>query len=261
MCQMISHQMTHQVSLFKVLFWYVHLPSLPNSLFTVASEPTNLSLQQEGPTKMVISWDPPSPLGHTIGYRVYYTDQCASATDPTMDVSDTTTITLTELTGGCYYTVFVAGLSEHLPSQTENGTIYLGKIHWSHCIKINYVRYTFSMVESPPGKPVVSKTTKMATTISLSISVDYMPVGNYTLNVTWEKLSPCSDSENGYNMTVAPASTEFVIQVITGLDEGSTYNIVVTVANVAGNVTSDPFTATTVEAGNLHQFTSAVRTQ
>ena len=100
-------------------------------------------------------------------------------------------------------------------------------------------------------------TSEMATTISLSISVDDTQVENYVF-VTWQILSPCSDSENGYTTNITTASTEFVILVITGLDEGSTYNIVVTVANVAGNVTSDPITATTKEAGNLHQFTSAV---
>ena len=101
---------------------------------TVASEPTNLRLKQDGPMKIVVSWDPPSPPGHTTGYRVYYTttqsttEQCNSTTDTTMDISDITTITLTELTGGCYYTVFVAGLSEHLPSEEGNETIYLGMI-------------------------------------------------------------------------------------------------------------------------------------
>ena len=94
----------------------------------------------------------------------------------------------------------------------------------------------------------------MATTISLNISVDYMPVGNYTFIVTWEKLSPCSDSENGYTMNVTAAQTEWVTQTITGLDEGSTYTITVTVSNAAGNVTSDPITAMTMEAGYLYQL-------
>ena len=107
---------------------------LQSLLYTlVASEPTNLLLKQDGSMKIIVFWDPPSPPGHTIRYRVYYTTtntgQCTSAVDPTMDISDTTSITLTGLTGGCYYTVFVAGLSEHLPSETENATIFLGNIH------------------------------------------------------------------------------------------------------------------------------------
>ena len=106
------------------------------------------------------------------------------------------------------------------------------------------------MIATPPHKPVVIITTVMATTVSLNVSVDYMPVRNYTLNITWQKLSPCSESESGYTMNVTAASTEYVILVITGLDEGSTYNITVTVINAAGHVTSDPIIATTLEAGN-----------
>ena len=94
----------------------------------------------------------------------------------------------------------------------------------------------------------------MTTKILLSISVDYMPVGNYTFNVTWEKLFPCSDLENGYIVNVAAASTEYVIQMVTGLDEGSSYNITVTVTNIAGNATSDPINAKTMETGNFHQI-------
>ena len=83
--------------------------------------------------KIIVSWDPPSPSGHTTGYRVNYTTtntiQCTSTTGSIMDISDTTTIILTGLKGGCFYTVFIAGLSEHLPSETKNATIYLGKNH------------------------------------------------------------------------------------------------------------------------------------
>ena len=110
------------------------------------------------------------------------------------------------------------------------------------------------MIASTPSKPNVTITTKMTTTISLNISVDYMPVGNYTFNVTWKKLYPCSDSENGYVVNVTAASTEYVIQIVTGLDEGSSYNITVTVTNIAGNATSDPINGTTMETGNFHQI-------
>ena len=110
------------------------------------------------------------------------------------------------------------------------------------------------MIVSPPGKPVVVITAEMATTISLNISVDYLRLGNYTITITWEKLFPCSDTENGHTTTVAPAQTEHVIQTITGLDKGSSYHITVTVSNAAGNASSDPITAMTKEAGNFHIF-------
>ena len=125
-------------------------------------------------------------------------------------------------------------------------------IHTSTNLTVHVnVLYILFVVASPPGKPVVTITTEMATIIKLHISVDYMPVSNYTFNVTWEKLSPCSDSENGYIMNITAASTVYVMQTITGLDEGSNYNIIVTATNVAGNATSDPITATTIEAGNI----------
>ena len=117
---------------------------------------------------------------------------------------------------------------------------------------MGFVILTFSVIVSPPGKPVVIITAEMATTISLNVSVDYLQLGNYTITISWEKLFPCSDSENGYIMTVALA--EHVIQTITGLDEGSIYHITLTVTNAAGNVSSDPITAMTMEAGNFHHI-------
>ena len=43
--------------------------------------------------------------------------------------------------------------------------------------------------------------------------------------------------------------------LITGLDEGSTYNITVTVTNEAGSNSSSPVIATTLEAGKTDLFT------
>ena len=86
--------------------------------------------------KIIVSWDPPTPPGHTIGYRLTFTNnshstdtELCTALDDVTTLSDTTTITLTGLTSGCYYRVFIAGLSQHLPSDTQNATIYIGKDH------------------------------------------------------------------------------------------------------------------------------------
>ena len=40
----------------------------------VASAPTNLMAVQEGLTSVRVSWSPPTPLGDTTGYRIYYSD-------------------------------------------------------------------------------------------------------------------------------------------------------------------------------------------
>ena len=86
--------------------------------------------------KIIVSWNPLTPLGHTIGYRLTFTNnshstdaELCTALDDMTTLSDVTTITLTGLTSGCYYTVFIAGVSEHFPSDTENATIYIGKDH------------------------------------------------------------------------------------------------------------------------------------
>ena len=51
------------------------------------------------------------------------------------------------------------------------------------------------------------------------------------------------------------APSSLMEYLITGLDEGSTYNITVTVTNVAGSDSSSPVIATTVEEGNTDIFT------
>ena len=91
---------------------------------TVASAPENLTLRQVDPTSVRVSWDPPSPPGNTVGYRVSY--NLSNATD--IDISDvsTTSTTLTGLENGNYYTISIVGLSEHFQSERKNATIYLG---------------------------------------------------------------------------------------------------------------------------------------
>ena len=90
----------------------------------VASVPENLTLKQVGPTSVRVSWDPPSPPGNTVGYRVSY--NLSTATD--IDISTTST-TLTGLENGNYYTISIVGLSEHFQSEMKNATIYLGILH------------------------------------------------------------------------------------------------------------------------------------
>ena len=77
---------------------------------------------QEG-NSINVSWDLPDPLGDTKGYRVYYTNKM----NVTGSVeSNTTTVTLgsTKLMVGFSYTIFVVGISMHLPSEAINDSIY-----------------------------------------------------------------------------------------------------------------------------------------
>ena len=69
---------------------------------------------QEGATGIQVSWTPPTPLGDTTGYRIYY----SSGSSGSVDISggSTDNHTLTGLQNGASYTISIVGASEHLTS-------------------------------------------------------------------------------------------------------------------------------------------------
>ena len=79
----------------------------------VASVPTNLMAVQEGPTSIRVSWSPPTPLGDTTGYRIYYSDS------DSVDVSggSTDNYLLTGLQNGTTYTISIVAISDHFFSK------------------------------------------------------------------------------------------------------------------------------------------------
>ena len=79
----------------------------------VASAPTNLMAVQEGPTSIRVSWSPPTPLGDTTGYRIYY----SGGSSGSVDVSDDNYL-LTGLQNGESYTISIVAISQHLPSES-----------------------------------------------------------------------------------------------------------------------------------------------
>ena len=87
----------------------------------VAPAPTNLMAVQEGPTSIRVSWSPPTPLGDTTGYRIYY----SGGSSGSVDVSDGSTNNdlLTGLLNGGIYTISIVTLatasSQLLPSERE----------------------------------------------------------------------------------------------------------------------------------------------
>ena len=83
----------------------------------VASAPTNLMAVQEGLTSIRVSWSPPTPLGDTTGYRIYYSDSDSS---DSVDVSGGSTDNhlLTGLQNGDSYTISIVATSQHLPSES-----------------------------------------------------------------------------------------------------------------------------------------------
>ena len=91
---------------------------------TVASAPTNLMAVQEGPTSIRVSWSPPTPLGNTTGYRIYY----SGGSSGSEDVSDGSTdnYLLTDLQNGESYTISIVATSQQLPSESVIVMVDLG---------------------------------------------------------------------------------------------------------------------------------------
>ena len=95
--------------------------------FSVASAPTNLMAFQEGLTSIKVSWSPPTPLGDTTGYRIYYSDSDSS---DSVNVSgrSTNNYLLTGLVMGATYTISIEATSQHLPSESVETMITLCKM-------------------------------------------------------------------------------------------------------------------------------------
>ena len=98
---------------------------------TVASPPSGVTAVWVGPTSIMVSWSPPSPMGGTSGYRIYYNRAGDSSDSVDVDGGNTNTHTLMGLTNGETYTTSIAGTSSTsgvLPSPPESaGLIALGK--------------------------------------------------------------------------------------------------------------------------------------
>ena len=82
--------------------------------FSVASAPTDIMAVQEDPTGIRVSWTPPTPLGDTTGYQIYYSGGSSGSVD--VSGGSTNNHTLTGLQNGDSYTISIVGTSEYLPS-------------------------------------------------------------------------------------------------------------------------------------------------
>ena len=91
---------------------YVHL----SAISPVASAPTNLKAVQEGLTSVRVSWSPPTPLGATTGYRIYYSGGRGNDSE---DVSggSTDNYLLTGLQNGTSYSISIVATSQHFFSE------------------------------------------------------------------------------------------------------------------------------------------------
>ena len=105
---------------------YIVSPSVIHSTpYTAASAPANLTAVQEGPTGIRVSWTPPTPLGDTTGYRIYYSGGSSGSVD--VSGGSTDNHLLTGLQNGASYTVSIVGTSEHFFSEEVEVNITLGE--------------------------------------------------------------------------------------------------------------------------------------
>ena len=63
---------------------------------------------------MRVSWIPPTPLGDTTGYRIYYSGGSSGSED--ISGGSTHNHLLTDLKNGTSYNISIVGTSDHLPS-------------------------------------------------------------------------------------------------------------------------------------------------
>ena len=118
---------------------------------TVASPPSGVTAVQDGPTSIRVSWTPPSPLGDTSGYRIYYTRAGGSSDSVDVDGGNTNSRTLMSLTNGETYTISVTGTSSSsglLPSPPESaGDVALGKSKtsavWNQSACYSHTKYVY----------------------------------------------------------------------------------------------------------------------
>ena len=71
---------------------------------------------QEGLTSIRVSWSPPTPLGDTTGYRIYYSGGSSGSVD--VSGGSTDNYPLTGLQNGESYTISIVATSQHFPSQS-----------------------------------------------------------------------------------------------------------------------------------------------
>ena len=95
----------------------------------VASAPTNLKAVQEDLTGIRVSWTPPTPLGDTTGYRIYYSGGSSGSVD--VSGGSTDNYLLSHLESGTTYTIVIVGTSRHFFSEEVESpsNITLSELH------------------------------------------------------------------------------------------------------------------------------------
>ena len=202
----------------------VHLVLSP-----AASAPTNLTAVQEGPTSIRVSWSPPSPLGDTTGYRIYY----SGGSNGSEDASDGSTdnYLLTGLKNGDNYIISIVGTSQHFFSSTVFLNVTVGKLN---CNSVYHTLCRHCPLVAQPNVTVIN-----ASVSSISLAWSDSAVDSY--EVIWIS-EECPGGVLSGSTSVS--STSYTIQDLRG---GTWYTITVSPTILAGFVSSNPVTIYTVE--------------
>ena len=205
----------------------------------MASAPTDLTAVQEGPTAIRVSWTPPTPLGDTTGYKIYYSGGSSGSVEVSGGSTDNNL--LTGLQNGASYTISIVGTSEHFYVDRVDNPNIIPLSEFLQCVSVYYAdRWCLTLFSNPaPGQPSVTVSSTTVTTISLSWSV---PSGSVvdSYEVVW------MGSGIRSNTTITDGSTSYTI---TQLEEETSYTITVTATNAAGGAVSDLVFGTTLTAG------------
>ena len=188
---------------------------------------------QDGPTSVLVSWSPPTPLGDTTGYIISYTGGSGAI----ISGGSTESYHLSRLHNGATYIITVVATSQHLPSDAVVTEITLGET-----TIISSMRYNKLLVCSvtAPGQPSVSVTSITAASISLSWSVPISSVVTSYEVMLKEAGSGATETSSGIL-----TDTRYTIQL---LNSRTIYTISVTATNPAGSAESTPILIST---GNI----------
>ena len=102
----------------------------------MASAPTGITVVREGLSSVRMSWSPPTPLGDTAGYRIYYRGGSSGSVDVSGGSTDNHLVNGLQIGAG--YTITLVATSQHLPSERITTSIELGE-----CITCNNVQRNF----------------------------------------------------------------------------------------------------------------------
>ena len=169
-----------------------------------ASFSTDLVELQDGPTSIWVTWTPPTLLGDTTGYRIFYSGGSSGSVN--ISGGSTDNYLLTDLQNGAHYTIFIVGTSRHFSSRclVHLNNNPLGELLLNHIVSISD---TLLSTSSVPGKPTGVVSSSTVTTISLSWTSVGSVVGSY--EVMWERHTSveCPDEDEGSATMMALPAT------------------------------------------------------